>query len=360
MADKIEKLSSKLKEQSEQLKIALESVPTEEIAKDLIMDKLRDAYLIKIKASIENKLGLIMVLISRYNYKILAVYALAGTARTLNKTNPYEGYKRIIQDLLDVSTEEGLISGLSESLGRAVYYAFPENNMLELSLLWEKKDIQSTLEILKLNIVKLTNNPIISLEGDIEEISSVKVRYNSPLNGNVKPIDRPQEEIPVEDQQTTTTSNITAKKPYEVYLESILNNYNRIMNVKTIISPSDGAEFESLVSDEIIYFKPSMKTEEDKQLLQEFDLILPGGKVDNVEGRFLKLIDGEFDHHIFAVGPENILLHSVDTNRVKVQVKNKRSQKISNDKIKKESGFDMIYLIAGAIILGIILFLFLR
>lgn len=357
MAEKNEKQSSKIKEQLEQLKLAMESVPSEEIAKELIMDKIKDAFVFKIKASIENKLGLILVIVSRFKKKILVVYSLAGTAKTLNKTNPYEEYKRIIQGLLDVSTEEGLNPGLSESLGRAVYYSFTENMISDLIEAWDKKDMNSTLDVLKLNIVKLTNNPILTLEGDIEEVSSVKVRYNSPLDGKVKPIIPPQEETTVE----VPVVNDSNKKPFEVYLESVINNYNKVMNVKTIISPSDGAEFDSLVDDEIIYFKPSMKTEEDRQLLKEMGLILPGGRIENLEGRFLKLIEGEFDHHIFAVGHENILLHSVDTNRVKVQVKNKRTQKITAlDGKKKESGIDMTYIIAGVILIGVIFFLLLR
>jgi hypothetical protein len=360
MAENNDKPSSKIKEYADQLKLALESVPSEEVAKELIMDKIQDAYLIKIKVSIENKLGLIMILVSRYNKKILTVYSLAGTARTLNKTNPYEECKRIIQDLLDISTEEGLVPGLSESLGRAVYYSLPEKTILELQAVWEKKEIQSTLDILKMTIIKLMNIATITLEGDIEEISSIKVRFNNPLDGKVKPIAPPQEDIPVEVQPASNPIS-SSKKPFEVYLDSIISNYKKVVNVKTTISPSDGVEFENLINDEVIYFKPSMKTEEDKQLLQQLGLILPGGKIQNIEGRFLKLIEGEFDHHIFAVGPENLLLHSVDTNRVKVQVKNKRTQKIPViDGKKKEPGIDMTYIIAGVIIVGVLFFLLLR
>lgn len=356
MAEKNDKQSPKLKDPLEQLKLALESVPGEDVARELLTDKIQDAYLIKIKVLIENNLGLLMVLVSLYKRKILTVYSLAGTSGILNKAKPYEDYKRIIQDLLEVSAEPGLNPGLSESLGRAVYYSFPENAISELLPLWEKKEIQSSLNILKLNIIKLTNIASINLEGDVEKISSVKVRFNSPLDGKIKPITPPQEEAPVEVPPANPNSSAaTNKKEHEVYLDSIINNYSRLVNVKTIISPSDGAEFETLISGEIVYFKPPIKTEEDKQLLQDLGLILPGGKIQNIEGRFLKSISGEYDYHIFAVGPENILLHSVDTNRVKVQVKNKRTQKSpTQEGNQKESGFDMTYIIGGVI--GAIIF----
>lgn len=125
MENKDTKSMEKLKIQADQVNLAMDSVPTEQIAKEVLKGKIKDALYIKLKISIENRLGIASILVSTYKKKILEVYSIAGNGNILTKTIPFEEPKSFIQKFIDFNDEGEVDTSLTETIGRSIYYAFP-------------------------------------------------------------------------------------------------------------------------------------------------------------------------------------------------------------------------------------------
>lgn len=313
--------TTKLQSQVDQMNLAMDSVGSEQLANQLISQKIMDAYLFKVKVKIETRLGILLILVSTYSKKILYCYSLAGSTDTLQRFNTYEDQQRFIYNFIIISKERGVNPELSDLVGRATYYCFTEEMISQMNPSWEIKKMGDTLDLLAKKIKEISNSVNIKLEGDLEKVNSLTLRSKNRLDGLVKPVTPPIEESQIS-SNTNSSQQDSSNSPKD-FLKKNSSLYYGVVRVKSIISPADGIQFSQLKVSDIILCKPIIKTEEDKSLVSTISIEeVPG----EIAGNFLRYFHTSNDeYHVFYETSNNILLHSIDSKELKVKVQKKDS-----------------------------------
>jgi hypothetical protein len=338
----------KLQEKVEQMNLALDSVPNSELAKSLLQGKIKDAVLVKLKVNMENLIGLITILISTYNKKILVLHSLAGISKTLVKTNTFEDSKTFTHKFVDATQEGNLDAAASEQIGRAVYYALPQkvlNDQINNIVL---NKLDKTIELITEKIKEQTKSSRVTVSGEVEKVSSVSLRYKNPIDDVLKPIQSPH-------QDTSSSNQKKQNTDLDNFLKTVSKEYSKIIDAK-IVSVANGVYFDFLELNEIVFFNLPMETEEERKIAEEFginNLDNPNGEI---EAKFVKVISIDNEYHIFGEVKDVILFHAVENAPLKMKVLKTREK---SSVPKKDTGSRYPYLlpIIGGVFLFIIIFI---
>jgi hypothetical protein len=346
MADSESKQNEKLKSQAEQMNLALESVHSEDQARELINGRIQDGCLLKVKVDIDNRTGVVMALISSYKKRVLVLYSLIGNSPILRKIRTFEDYTQLSMDFVEVVNAGGLDTSLSEIVGHAIFRALDPGTIESFLTAWEKNDTANTVLLLEQNILKNVRASRVKLSAEVDKISTVKFRHKNPMDGIVSPINPPQDETEEEVDEELAETGLTADQRI---IENIVNRYSRELVCETILSPVNGIEFDNLVEGQEILFRLPNNTPQERATIQALELMDLDGKVKPVIGRFLTIVGGGDEYHILAEGPSNTILHSLEERPVKVAVPKKVEYQNPVNLSEPGSGNINLLIIAGAI-----------
>lgn len=353
--------NDKLKSQAEQMNLALDSVLTEEQARELINGRIQDAYLIKAKVDVENRSGALLVLVSAYRKKILELYSMFGNSPILRKIRTFEDYQQYSLDFVEVQNNGGLDPSLSEMIGHAIYLALDAGTIASFLPAWEKKDIANTTLALEKAIIKNSRVNRVKMTAEVDKISSIKFRHKNPMNGVVNPINPPNIPEPIEESGIEQMAAVDEDSllPYERLINNITKNYSKQILCETMLSPVLGVEFDEVVEGEEILFKLPFSTPQERSTAQALGCVDSQGNLKPLVGKFLKIVNGEGEYHILAQGPSNTIIHSIEERPVKIATLQKKAP-ASNDKTydPQQSG-NLSILIMGGVAVVVILILLL-
>lgn len=322
-------LSSKadqLKRQADLIGLTREAVFTDEQAKEVLQGKITDGYLVKVKIDLDSLNGMVLILVSSIRKHVMELYAVVGTSPTFRRIRTFADHVQISTDLGDIGKTGGYDPAISENIGRAVHRAFTKEKLEELLPLWQKKDPSHIAEILEMPILTATKGRNIKLQAEVDKLSTAKFRYENPMKGVILPIPKPEDESPsAKDASVPGVSTEPAKgelSSLERQIAQYRASFPKELNMKTVISPINGVEFDNLVEGMEILFRVPTETPEGLTNAQILGLIDEEGKItkDPVVGRFLGIAGSKTEYHIFAEGPNQYLLHSVEEHPVKVAI----------------------------------------
>lgn len=347
-----------LKSQADQMNLALESVHSEDQARELINGRIQDAFLVKCKVDVENRSGAMLILVSSYRKKILALYSLFGNSPILRKIRTFEDYQQYSLDFIEVQNAGGLDGSLSEMIGHAVYEALDEGAIDFFLPFWEKKDIATTNQALEKAIMKISRVNRVKVTAEVDQISSIKFRYKNPMNGVVNPVTPPQE-TPTEPEEEEVDENDL--QPYQRLINNITSQYSKKIICETMLSPVNGVEFDELVEGQEILFKVPYSSPQEKATAQALGCVDKEGTLKPLVGKFISIVNGDSEYYILAQGPSNTVIYSVEERPVRVATTIKKSIKPQNTDFTKQSGNLGILVIGGIafIILLIVMLLLL-
>jgi hypothetical protein len=347
MASPTNKPNDQFKVQTEQINLALESVDTEDQARELINGRIQDAFLLKIKVDVENRSGVLMVLVSIFKKKILQVYSVIGNSPLLRKVHTFEDFQQLSRDFVEIMKVGGIDSSVSDLVGRAVHKSLVTSVIENFIPSWEKRDATNTINLLQQSIIKNVRANRVKLTAEAERISSVKFRYKNPMQGIVIPIPPPV------DEEVTEEAQAREQLPYEKLIEDTVKSFSKELLCESILSPVSGIEFDDLMEGQEILFKLPFVTSEDKTTAKALDATDKEGNLLPVIGKFIKIVNGKNEYHILAEGPSNTILHSIEERPVRIATPKKMEKK---SEIKNTANPNMnLLIVAGAVIFFLIL-----
>lgn len=324
--------SDQLKKQADLLTLTLDAVFTEEQAKEVVQGKITDAYLVKMKLDIDNNSGMLLILASSIKKSILEIYSVVGNATIYRRLRPFADYAQVSQDLADIGKAKARDKSLSDNIGRTLYRILTKDKMEEFMVLWQKKDPSRIAEVVEPAIAAATKAGRVKIQAEVDKISSARFRYQNPMIGLISPIDKPTEEA---SQATADTQgaalDLTAlqnpegeRTPVQRQIDHFRKGYTKEINVKTMISPVNGVDFDNLVEGQMIHFLIPQDTQEGKANAAMLGLLDESGKVSKepVIAKFLGIASTKGEYHIFAEGPNRLLFHSQEESPVRVGVPN--------------------------------------
>ncbi|MCZ8237814.1 MAG: hypothetical protein O9346_09775 [Leptospiraceae bacterium] len=346
MTDQQNQPKDQLKVQAEQINIALESVNNEDQAKELINGRIQDAFLLKIKVDVENRAGMLMVLISMYKKRILEVYSLIGNSPLLRKIHTFEDYQQLSRDFVAVANAGGVDNSVSDMVGRAVYKSIV-TSVIEASIpAWEKRDATNTINLLQQSFIKHVKVNRVKITAEVERISSVKFRYKNPMQGIVSPINPPLNE----EEEAALKEDERELLPFEKLIDATVKSYSRELKCESILSPVSGVEFDDLVEGQEILFKLPYSSPEDKTTAKALDVVDKDGNLLPIVGKFITIVNGKNEYHILAEGPANTVLHAIEERPVRIATP-KRAVKNKIDRSNAPANNMGLLVIAGAAIM---------
>ncbi|TGK82132.1 hypothetical protein EHQ24_12740 [Leptospira noumeaensis] len=322
-------LSSKadqLKRQADLIGLTREAVFTDEQAKEVLQGKITDGYLVKIKIDLDSLNGMVLILVSSIRKHVMELYAVVGTSPTFRRIRTFADHVQISTDLGDIGKTGGYDPAISENIGRAVHRAFTKEKLEELLPLWQKKDPSHISELLEMPILAATKGRNIKLQAEVDKLSTAKFRYENPMKGVILPIPKPDDETPTaKDASVPGVSTEPTRgelSPLDRQIAQYRTAFPKELNMKTVISPINGVEFDNLMEGMEILFRVPTETPEGLTNAEILGLIDEEGKIkkDPVVGKFLGIAGNKTEYHIFAEGPNQYLLHSVEEHPVKVAI----------------------------------------
>ncbi|NCN10102.1 MAG: hypothetical protein GW938_09695 [Leptospira sp.] len=355
MPDPENKPKDQLKVQAEQINIALESVNNEDQAKELINGRIQDAFLLKIKVDVENRAGMLMVLISMYKKRILEVYCLIGNSPLLRKIHTFEDFQQLSRDFVEVINAGGVDTSVSDMVGRSVYKSLVTSFIEQSIPAWEKRDATNTINLLQQSIIKHVKVNRVKLTAEVERISSVKFRYKNPMQGIVSPVIPPLNE----DEEAALKEEQRELLPFEKLIDATVKGYSRELNCESILSPVSGVEFDDLVEGQEILFKLPFSTPDDKTTAKALDVVDKDGNLLPIIGKFITIVNGKSEYHILAEGPANTVLHSIEERPVRIATPKKLIKKKLDKSQTPANNMGLLVIAGAAILIMLVLILFL-
>ncbi|TGN20901.1 LIC10486 family protein [Leptospira idonii] len=342
----IDSKTEQLKKQADLLGLTMEAVFTDEQAKEVLQGKITDAYLVKIKIDIENKNGMLLILVSSIRKQIMEIYAVVGNSPIFRRIRTFADYLQISQDLADVGKTGGVDLPLSENLGRTLHRVFTKEKLEEFLPLWQKKDPSRISELLETPFFTATRAKGIKLQAEIDKLSSAKFRYENPMKGYISPIMKPADETetPAPDLNIAPTNLARGEaNPLDRQIGIFRQGRSKEFSMKTVISPISGVEFDNLIEGQEILFRVPLDTAEGMANAGLLGLIDAAGNVSKepVVGKFLGIASSKNEFHIFAEGPNQYLFHSIEEHPVKVAIPKGATVPTAGDKqaaAKKKGG----------------------
>jgi hypothetical protein len=305
----------------EMYNLAIKSMLNPEDAKKLVRGEIKDSFILKIAIDLQSKNGIVLVLISEIAKKVLDIYSIIGTANNLKKIKTFENVEQIFEDLTKLMEFGGIEKALSERIGRCIYRAMGPNTIDSILVNLKKKatsEIASVIEEAVISETKLKNTQVFI---EVEKISSLDFyKYNTLKNIHPE-VRNPFEEVSQSQTQTKIEVPIVklSKTSVEQAIDDIITSYDKIIKCNVGISPTKGLEFSKLKPNQPIYFHLPQFTPDEKNVARSMGAINKNGKPIPIVGKFVKIIAGQNnEYHIFAKGPGGVLLHSTETQQVKV------------------------------------------
>ncbi len=363
-----------LKRQAELLGLTMDAVFTDEQAKEVLQGKITDSYLVKIKLEIDNKTGIILILTSSIRKHIMEIYCVIGNSPIFRRIRAFADYAQISTDLADIGKSEGMDRTISDTVGRIVYKAFTKEKLDEFLPMWEKKDPSRLTDLLEPAIQSGAKFGKTKIQAEIDKISSAKFRYENPMKGIVLPVPKPVDDIPAAPDITTTTkSPIGELTAMDRQIQQLRAGFTKEIQMKTVISPISGIEFDNLVIGQEILFRVPTETQEGMANASLLGLVDETGKVSKepIIGKFRGIAGAKNEYHIFAEGPNQYLFHSIEESPVKVAVpkpvvntpipseKNVTAVKKKPTEAQKSSGnlYYMIGVLIALVLIAFVIFL---
>lgn len=340
--------SDLLKNQAEMMNLAYDSVITEDQAKELLNGRLEDAFLIKAKVDVENRTGVLLILISNIQKKIIEVYSLFGNSPHFRKIRTFEDHQQISRSLVEIHNSGGIDTSLSELNGYAVYDAFNKEVIQNYLDFWEKKDTTGINRLLEQAIMKHTKANMVKVTSEVDKLSSIKFRFKNPMQGVINPI------RPIQEDESPIEKNPEDLLPYQRQILDIVRPYSKEILCETVLAPMNGVNFDELVEGMEILFRIPYSTPQEKLEAQALGAVDANGKLKPVIGNFLIIVQGEGEYHIFAKGPNNTIFHSIEESPVRIATPHKKSISHSNIEITTETdntGVIVIGAIAAIVII---------
>ncbi|MCW7461278.1 LIC10486 family protein [Leptospira limi] len=318
--------ADQLKRQADLLGLTREAVFTDEQAKEVLQGKITDGYLVKVKIDLDSLNGMVLILVSSIRKHIMELYAVVGTSPTFRRIRTFADHVQISTDLGDIGKTGGYDPAISENIGRAVHRAFTKEKLEELLPLWQKKDPSHITELLENPILMATKGRNIKLQAEVDKISTAKFRYENPMKGVILPIPKPEDEAPAAQDASVPSVSTELPKGEGSALDRQIAQFRvafpKELNMKTVISPINGVEFDNLMEGMEILFRVPTETPEGLTNAQILGLIDEEGKIkkEPVVGKFLGIASNKTEYHIFAEGPNQYLFHSIEEHPVKVAI----------------------------------------
>ncbi|MCZ8342523.1 MAG: hypothetical protein O9301_05795 [Leptospira sp.] len=328
--------ADQLKRQADLLGLTKEAVFTDEQAKEVLQGKITDGYLIKIKIDLDSMNGMILLLVSSIKKHIMEVYAVVGNSPIFRRVRTFADHVQISTDLADIGKTAGYDPSISENIGRAVYRVFTKEKLEDFLPLWQKKDPSRITEALEASLLQASKGRNIKLQAEVDKISTAKFRYENPMKGTINPISKPMDEMPIPEEQTTqVVVSAGEQSAIERQIAHFRTGFSKEVNMKTVISPISGVEFDNLVEGQEILFRVPTETQEGMSDASLLGLIDEEGKVSKepLIGKFLGIASNKSEYHIFAEGPNKYLFHSVEEQPVKVAIPKALGQTQNQSKV---------------------------
>lgn len=356
--------------------LTLEAVFTDEQAKEVLQGKITDSYLIKLKLDIDNKNGMLLILVSSIRKHIMEIYSVVGTSQIFRRIRTFADYIQISQDLADIGKSGGMDVALSENVGRALHRLFTKETLDEFLPFWQKKDPSRLSDLIEPAITMATKAGRVKVQAEIDKLSSAKFRYENPMKGTINPVAKPEEEVISPAPEVVDTTSIPAAgvrsgdmTPIDRQMEQFRVGFGKELRMKTVISPISGIDFDDLMEGQEILFRVPLDTAEGMTNANLLGLIDEDGNVAKapIIGKFLGIASSKNEYHIFAEGPNNYLFHSIEEHPVKIAIPKIASstpstkQKSGGGKKKQESSgagtlYTLIGVFAAIILVGFLIF----
>ncbi|BDA77282.1 hypothetical protein LPTSP3_g02120 [Leptospira kobayashii] len=365
-----------LKRQADMMGLTMDAVFTDEQAKEVLQGKITDSYLIKLKLDIDNKNGMLLILVSSIRKHIMEIYSVVGTSQIFRRIRTFADYVQISQDLADIGKSGGMDLALSENVGRALHRIFTKETLDEFLPLWQKKDPSRLPDLIEPAIINATKATRVKIQAEIDKLSSAKFRYENPMKGTINPVAKPEDDAPPAAPEAVDPTAVPAgavrsgdMTPIDRQMEQFRAGFGKELRMKTVISPISGVDFDDLMEGQEILFRVPLDTAEGMTNANLLGLIDEDGNVAKapIVGKFLGIASSKNEYHIFAEGPNNYLFHSIEEHPVKVAIPkiagaaSSTKQKSGGAKKKQESSgggtlYTLIGIFAAIILIGFLIF----
>ncbi|HMV41748.1 MAG TPA: hypothetical protein PK079_07010 [Leptospiraceae bacterium] len=350
-------MASENESQNELITMALESVSSDENVNLVLEGKLMDALIVKASVFVETRSGILLFLFSIEKGELIEIYSIFGNSPLINRIRTFENYSQFLIDLIETVKGGGIEKALSDRIGRALYKGINPTNLLSLFPKMGKKnynDFCMMMQEIMNNELKIQST---KMQIDIEKVNSLKFRINNPLAEIYKPIQNPYKEVKKE--PTKVVVPILENSPEKIKAEAMINdvqkNYKQVLMCKTIVSPVAGIDFDSLKENMKLLFVLPFETPEEKALAKSVGAVSKEGTIKPIAGEFLKIITGgKNEFHIFAKGPNGILLRAFEERPVKLAL-SKKNQQVAKKEERSELGKMMSVVVGILFVLIIIL-----
>ena len=299
-----------------------------------------------------------MLLFSIEKGELLEIYSIFGNSPLINRIRTFENYNQFLKDLIEVVKAGGIEKALSDRIGRSIYKGLDPNGMLLQIPKILKKNFNDFCMMMQHLINSELKIQSTKMQIDIEKVNSLKFRINNPLEVFYKPIANPYKEIKKEPAKIVVPvlENSPEKVKAEAMISDVQKDYKKVLMCKTIVSPVAGIDFDNLKENMKLLFVLPFETAEEKALAKSVGAVTQEGTIKPIAGDFLKIITGgKNEFHIFAKGPNGILLRAFEERPVKLALSKKIPQSAKKEE-RSELGKMMSVIIGILFVLIIILF----
>ncbi len=345
-------------EQNELIVMARESVSSEENVTLLLEGKLIDALLIKASILVESRSGVMIFLFSLEKGDLLEVFSVFGNSPLLNRIRTFENSAQFLKDLIEAVKGGGIERPLSDRIGRSIYKGLDPQVMLLHFPKIAKKNFNDFCMLAQQIINSELRIQTSKVQIDMEKVSSLKFRINNPLGAIYAPILNPYKEIKTEPKKIVVPifENSAEKLKAESLINEVQKEYKQVVVCKTVVAPVAGIDFDSLKENMKLLFVLPFQTSEEIALAKSVGAVTKEGTIKPIAGEFLKIITGgKNEYHIFAKGPNGVLLRAFEERPVKLAISKKTPQVAKKDD-RSELGKMMSVIIGILLVLIIILF----
>ncbi|PJZ71315.1 hypothetical protein CH373_02080 [Leptospira perolatii] len=356
--------TNKLQEQANLMNLALESVHTEEQAIELIQGKIKDAYLLKLKVDIENRVGVVLGVISKYRSEILELYCLFSNSDLLRRIRTFEDFAQFTHDMAEAAKQEPIDQPLCDQVGRILYSKLNKTILETYYQHWDRNDTAALVNLIENQIKAVLKVKMVRVQSDVESVSSLKVRSKAFFAGVLPTINKPVEEK----VQTVTAIDDPEKAAVQRQIETIVKPFGRVVAAKTILSPVNGIDFDDLMEGDKILFNLPTGTIEEKALAKTLGAMDQEGNPKPVIGQFVAIASGKNEYHVFAKGPAGVLLRAFEERPVRLARPKASSSSpprppgMGSSKSSADGGNLLNYIIIGGVVLlaGLLAFILMK
>ena len=296
------------------MNLAMESVLTEDQARELVSGRIQDAFLLKLAIDVENRSGLVIAVVSVYRYEIIVLYSVFNDSTSIKKVRTFEDAGQFAHDFIE-ATKTGVVDkGLSESVGRLIYKKLDKSMISSMTQFLESGEASRFNTLVSETLVEGLKVKNVNVQVDAEKISSVKFRYKSPLD-SIAPVNPPVMETGDKGEDLPRE-----KSAMEKQMEMIEKTHPKMLQCKTVLSPVAGVEFEELRAKQKLLFQIPIDSQESKEMAKLLGAIDNEGNPKPIIGEFLHLLSGKNEYYIYAKGPGGILLRAFEEGPVRLAI----------------------------------------